>query len=98
MIQLRFLSCLLPNVLLVGLLIAGQFGAVLHAFEHEVGTPQNTVCATCIAAEQLSAGCIDEQAVSHIQVAPQRLAIFARRHVQSTNALVVRQRGPPTLY
>ena len=86
----------LIHLLLTAFLVAAQWGALVHALEHDVGTPQNQVCTTCVAASQLVSACVDTS-VTMESVSP-----YFVRNTESTkdikpiHALVARQRGPPT--
>jgi len=88
---------LAPTLLFAFLLISAQLAAALHAFEHDSGTPQNNVCATCIAAGQLASACVDSpQSIS----LPPPLTVYAIAETVNlavTHHCVVRQRGPPTV-
>jgi len=81
---------------MAALLIAAQWGALVHAFEHEAGKSQAQVCTTCVAASQLGFACID---MSIIPNAPLSNSV---RHTDSTGKIdshhipAARQRGPPT--
>lgn len=94
--RLRTRSRLAPNLLLAASLIVAQWGALVHAFEHEAGAPQNQVCKTCVAASQLGAACLDTS------LPTERLACYAEPNVDSAagikshHSLVARQRGPPS--
>ena len=96
MIAPREKSSLLHNLLLASVLIAAQWGALVHAFEHDIGAPQSQVCTTCVAASQLGFACIDTSAP--MESMPPYLVQHADfvKDFQSTHALVARQRGPPT--
>lgn len=89
-------SRLVHNLVLATFLVAAQWGALAHAFEHDVGTPQSQVCATCVAASQLGFACIDTPV-------PMQMArpypVQNTGHAKGTDSihvLVVRQRGPPS--
>lgn len=87
---------LLPGLFLAALLIGAQGALALHAFEHEPGTPQGKVCATCVTATQLDAGSVD----THTGDAPEAVRhLFiptASRGFDSVHTAPVRQRGPPS--
>jgi len=80
------------------LLLTAQFGATWHLLGHEVGTPQNTVCTTCIAAEQLSSGCIDAQPTTRIAFAQANYDHAECNDYRSAHTLASRQRGPPEFH
>jgi hypothetical protein len=88
-------SHLLANFVLAALLVTAQLGAVVHAFEHEPGTPQAKVCATCVAATNLGAATVGQP--STLLLAPGRF-VFAPATVTavlSVSLPAARQRGPP---
>jgi len=84
--------------MLATLLAGAQWGALVHGFEHKVGTPQIQVCTTCVAASQLGAACID------VPVTAEALSLYpvlnanAARSIKSHHALAARQRGPPSTF
>ncbi len=82
--------------MLATFLVAAQWGALVHAFEHDVGTPQNPVCMTCVAASQLGLACIDTS--MNIEPLPSYAVpnFDAAESVQSIHAPAARQRGPPS--
>jgi len=84
------------NLLMAAFLIAGQWSTLVHAFEHEAGTPQSQVCATCVAASQLGCACIDT--AGDMPPAPSYAIMIAatEKEFKSVHTLVARQRGPPT--
>ena len=86
---------LLPNLLLVTLLLTAQFGSLLHAYEHDPGAPQGTICPACATASQLSSACIDAQ--SHDELVPISCGIGMPFDTgfTSTHSILVHQRGPP---
>lgn len=88
---------LLPKLLLTAVLMAAQLGAVLHAFAHEPGAPQTTVCATCIAAEKLSAAAVDVAPCSSVSCLRPSSGPILNLCYDSKHALTARQRGPPAL-
>ena len=87
---------LLHNLLLATILVAAQWGALVHAFEHDIGTPQSQVCTTCVAASQLGFACIDTSVPMESMPSYQVLHADFVKKIQSTHTLVARQRGPPT--
>jgi len=88
-------SRLLPNLLLAVLLVAAQFGAALHAFEHDIGALQGKVCSTCVTAAQLGTAAIDDPEVHAARPAITIFPAVATLSGQSRRLLVARQRAPP---
>jgi hypothetical protein len=86
---------LMPSLLVAALLIAAQGALAMHAFEHDPGTPQGKVCATCVTASQLAAGSVDMHAGDSPEPAPQQFIPTAGRGYESVHTAPVRQRGPP---
>jgi len=82
--------------LLTALLVAGQAGAVLHAFEHDAGIPQGKVCATCVTASQLGVASIDNAVTVDLKPPSVPHDSVAAPTCRSRHVLVARQRGPPT--
>lgn len=83
------------NAMLAVFLIAAQWGAVVHAFEHEAGTPLNQVCTTCVAASNLSAACIDSPTMVVAAPAYSVIDVTVNAEFTSRHSLTTRQRGPP---
>jgi hypothetical protein len=80
---------------MAALLVAAQWGAMLHAFEHEAGKPLSQVCTTCVAASQLGFACIDTPPTVE---APACYAVQNTDTTDERDSLEVpaaRQRGPP---
>lgn len=90
-------SWLVANVLLTLLLITAQTGALAHAYQHDPGFPQDTTCASCVTANQLLSACVDNCSIADIESYSSCLNVEQVFLSESTLALVVRQRGPPTL-
>ncbi len=86
---------LAPNLLLALLLVAAQTSALAHAYEHEIGTPQNQACAACVTAGQLASACVDNPAAMAVRAFSSPLNDQTVNSSVSIDALVVRQRGPP---
>lgn len=84
------------NLLLAACLVAAQWGALAHAFEHKAGTPQKQVCATCIAASQLGFACVDTQLTAEPLPSYPVLNTDSTEEIKSLHALTARQRGPPS--
>ena len=95
MLCVRRKSWLPPNLLLVVLLFGVQSGALSHAFEHQVDTLQQQICAICVTASQLDASCLDTPANTDLVRCNSYQAISHLRTLESFHALVARQRGPP---
>ncbi|HNP34754.1 MAG TPA: hypothetical protein PKK10_02770 [Woeseiaceae bacterium] len=86
---------LLPGILLAALLVGAQLATVLHAFEHDLGTAQSKVCATCVAAAQLGAAGIDSHPGIELAGQKFRHAPITMLALSSVPAPTARQRGPP---
>jgi hypothetical protein len=86
---------LLANVVFAALLVAAQLAAVVHAFEHEPGTPQSKVCATCVTAANLGAATVGQPATLHLAPAPCDFAPDCEPTVRFLSIPAARQRGPP---
>jgi len=85
----------LPAVVMAILLVAAQAVVAAHALDHDAGKTQNPVCATCVAAGQLSSAAMDSSAAPiSVSCAPDLRAAPEYRAI-ATHALVARQRGPP---
>jgi len=83
------------NVFLVFLLLGAQAGALVHAFKHDPGKVQENTCASCTTASQLLAACIGNSMDTSIPRDSLCLSSVQVRLPDSTDSLVVRQRGPP---
>jgi hypothetical protein len=83
------------NALLALLLLTAQTAALAHAYQHELGTPQNQACTACVTAGQLASACVDNN--QYVETAPLRSPQNQRitGALCSIDAIVVRQRGPP---
>lgn len=90
-------SRLAPNLVLVGLLIAAQIGAAVHAFEHDLGAPQTKVCGTCITAAQLGTGNIASPVDCELAAQHYEIHCNDEFSFHSIPTLTVRQRGPPAI-
>lgn len=86
---------LLPNLLLAALLLGAQFGALLHAYEHDVGAPQGKVCTVCATASQLSAASVDNHSSHELETSRSSLVATAHSVCQGLHVAAARQRGPP---
>jgi hypothetical protein len=82
--------------LLIWLLLAAQFSTAVHAFEHDLGNPQGTVCKTCVAAAQLGTACIDTHIAITIKKPRASTAPCRVAGICTSPSIAVRQRGPPT--
>lgn len=85
----------LPRYLLALLLLAGQFAAIAHAFEHELGATQSQACASCITVAQLGAASLDQPVEVSLPPATFDFVITANSTFASTDLPAARQRGPP---
>ena len=92
MTRLRGITAFL---LLTTLLVAGQVGATLHAFEHDVGAPPGKVCLTCVTGAQLGAASVDNSVVENLEQPSASHGNVAVSSCESRHVLVARQRGPP---
>jgi hypothetical protein len=89
--RLRPASLLLAIVVLIA-----QTGALVHAYEHDPGSPQTQVCATCIAGHAVGSACVDSMPHCRIQI-DKPVAVFER--ISTANSIdlpLARQRAPPT--
>jgi len=90
--QARFAA----NVLLALLLISAQTATLAHTYQHEIGTPQNQACTACVTAGQLASACVDNPQIVEAGTFTSPLNFQTVSETCSVNAIVVRQRGPPT--
>jgi len=81
--------------LLTTLLVAGQVGATLHAFEHDAGAPAGKVCSTCVTGAQLGAASVDNPVVENLEPPSASHGNVAVPSFESRRVFVARQRGPP---
>jgi hypothetical protein len=88
---------LVPNLLLATILVAAQWGTLVHALDHDIGSPQSTVCTTCVAASQLGFACVDTAVTTDAAPAYQAQHSDFVTRFETIHALVARQRGPPSL-
>lgn len=86
---------LAPNLMLAVLLVIAQTSALAHAYEHDIGAPQNQTCTACVTANQLASACVDTMAITESPVFSSPLNHQSTRISLSVESLVVRQRGPP---
>jgi hypothetical protein len=84
------------NILLAVLLVTAQTAALAHAYQHEIGTPQNQACSTCLTAGQLASACVDNPQIVDTGLFKSPLHQQIASASCSINAIVARQRGPPT--
>jgi len=82
-------------LLLTTLLVAGQVGAALHAFEHDVGAPPGKVCSTCVTGAQLGAAAADNPVDEILEPPPASHGNVTVPSFESRHDFVARQRGPP---
>lgn len=88
---------LIPNLLLAAILVLAQWGALVHAFEHDASNkPQSQVCTNCVAASQLGFACVDTPVTAEPLPSCIVLNADSAREIKSLHALVARQRGPPS--
>jgi hypothetical protein len=85
----------LTSTLLLVLLIAAQTGALAHADEHDPGTLQDTTCASCVSAGELTSACLDSGVAADIKAFHSGLETDQRIPIESIATLSARQRGPP---
>jgi len=88
---------LAANLMAIALLVAAQFGAAVHAFEHDLDTPQVKVCGTCVVVSQLGTACAGETPPLELSAAPHVFVTVARTEYASRGLRSPRQRGPPTI-
>ena len=77
------------------LLVAAQTGALAHAYEHDPGTLQDTTCASCVTAGELTSACLDSGVVADIRALHSSLETDQQIPIESIATLSARQRGPP---
>jgi len=95
MYRMQQRSSLFPGIAMAALLVAAQWGALVHAFEHEAGKPLAQVCTTCVAASQLGFACVDTSPVPDaLPSYSVQTANFADK-IDSLQIPAARQRGPP---
>lgn len=87
-------SRLLP-ALCIALLLLGQAGAALHAFEHDAGAPQGKPCSSCLAASQLGTAAVDCHSAHTLQPAGSPLPALDFATPETVPAVGVGIRGPP---
>lgn len=90
-------SRLIQNLVLAIFLVGAQWGVLVHAFEHDAGSPQNQVCTTCVAASQLGFACIDTPVMMEVAQPNHVQNTEHAKGIHSVHVLVARQRGPPLL-
>lgn len=95
MLSVRKRSWLPANLLLVFFLAGAQSGALAHAFEHEAATPQYQACAICVMASQLDTSCVDTLAATTIAKCQTCQPEYEQASLDSLQAPVAKQRGPP---
>lgn len=85
-----------PRLLLVLLLLGGQFAAIAHAFEHDPGATQSQACASCVTVAQLGSALVDHPVELALPDPAFEYVSAATAAWSSATCLVVRQRGPPS--
>ncbi len=80
---------------MAAILIAAQWGALMHAFEHDAGKPKTQACATCVAASQLGFASIDTSTITEGTPSYWLLNTEPANEFHSLYVPVARQRGPP---
>ena len=79
------------------LLLAGPFGSLLHAYEHEPGNPTSEVCSDCITFAQLDLTVVVNHTAPDLETARGAFAATSRDDFQSYCTFAARQRGPPAI-
>jgi hypothetical protein len=79
----------------VALLLLGQAGAALHAFEHDIGAPQGKPCSSCVTAAQLGTASTDGNAPDALPPASSPLDASPVSVLGPGDTVCVRSRGPP---
>jgi hypothetical protein len=95
MLSVRKRSWLPANLLLVLFLAGAQSGALAHAFEHDAGTPQYQACAICVTVGQLHTSSVDALAATMITDSRGCQPVAETVSMESLQAPVAKQRGPP---
>lgn len=95
MTRKRRFAGLVPGLLLASLLVGAQFAAALHAFAHDLATPQNPVCQACTAASHLGAANVASETVVALPMARVVIVVEAASEFLSALPTAPRQRGPP---
>ena len=83
------------SALFIVLLLAAQFSAAVHAFEHDIGAAQGNLCQTCVTAAQLGTACMDSHAGMAIEPPRPSYDAACLSGSRTTHVIAVRQRGPP---
>ena len=88
------------NILLTAIataLLVAQVLVPAHSLDHDIGLAQGQLCAACVAAAQLSTGCVDNMHAPvptfYLEHAPGE----TERDWTSCDSICVRQRGPPSI-
>jgi|GEM_PF-1871644 len=94
---LRLITRSFRGLLLAGLLLGAQVGALAHAFEHDPGTAQLNACAACVTVAQLGSAATGTPA--ELDLVHQRVAAphAERWSLAPASRTTARQRGPPDL-
>jgi hypothetical protein len=88
------------NVLLTAIataLLVAQLLVPAHSLDHDTGFAQGQVCAACVAASQLSTGCVDNVRAHLPTFSLDHAPDESDRDWTSCDSPCVRQRGPPTI-
>lgn len=83
--------------MLVSLLVFTQAGALAHAYTHDPSTVQSKICATCIAAESLTSGCVQAVPQAESDAAGSVAGHDLSTAFSSVRIPLARQRAPPPL-
>lgn len=87
---------LMANLIAIVLLVVAQFGAAVHAFEHDLDTPQVKVCGTCITAAQLGTACTGSLFECNLAIVPHEHVDVFEPSLLSVARLCPQSRGPPS--
>ena len=88
------------NILLTAIataLLVAQLLVPAHSLDHDTGLAQGQLCAACVAASQLSTGCVDNVHAPLPTFSLDDAPGESDRDWMSFDSLCVRQRGPPTI-
>jgi len=81
--------------MLLVFLVVAQTGALAHAYQHDPGTLQDTTCASCVSAGELTSACLDSGIAADISAFHSCLETDQQVPIESIATLSARQRGPP---
>ena len=88
------------NILLTAIataLLVAQVLVPAHSLDHDIGFAQGQLCAACVAASQLSTGCIDNMHAPLPTFSLNNAPGETERDWTSCDSISVRQRGPPSI-